>query len=69
MREGGERHVKVPASLGKGGTPTRPISGLNGDDDFFLCEHGGRWILCLEVEIFVCRSQSGESFRRPRDKR
>jgi len=33
MREGGERHVAVPAYLGKGRTP---ISGLKSDDDFFL---------------------------------
>ena len=35
MQEGGERHAKVPAHLGKGKTP---VSGLGDDDDFFLCE-------------------------------
>jgi len=35
MQEGGERHAKVPARLGKGSTP---VSGLEDDDDFFLCE-------------------------------
>lgn len=34
MQEGGERHGRVPAHLGKGRTPVR---GLGDNDDFFLC--------------------------------